>query len=62
MPEHRNIKFYSVADWSSGFHLQEAEAVFQNWDEHINSADINILIELYNIKKYICRCKAQPME
>lgn len=53
MPEHRNIKFYSVADLSSGFHLQEAEAVFQNWDEHINSADINILIELYNIKKYI---------
>lgn len=53
MPEHRKIKFYSVNDLGSAFYLQEAESVFQNWDEHINSTDINNLIELYNIKKYI---------
>ncbi|MCQ2439871.1 MAG: hypothetical protein MJ074_08920 [Oscillospiraceae bacterium] len=51
MPE--RIKFYSVHDMASGYHLQKAETVFQNWDAHIDSANINDMIELYNIKKYI---------
>lgn len=51
MPE--RVKFYSVHDMSSGYHLQKAETIFQDWDTHIRSTDINSLIELYNIKRYI---------
>ena len=53
MPKQRKVKFYSANDMSSGYYLRIAESVFQNWDEHCQSADINILLELHNIKKYI---------
>lgn len=53
MVKHRNIKFYSTQDLSSGFHLREIEAVFTNWDEYIKSSDVNTVIELHNVKKYI---------
>lgn len=53
MPVRIKIKFYSVHDMSSAYHLMTAETVFQNWNVHIQSTDINILLELYNMKKYI---------
>lgn len=52
MIKHRNIKFYSAQDLNSGHYLKETESVFTNWDEHIKSTDINIILELFNIKKY----------
>lgn len=52
MGRERGIKFYSEYDMSSGSYLQEAEAFFENWDENVNNADINTILELQNIKKY----------
>ena len=48
MGRERGVKFYSEYDMSSGSHLQEAEAFFENWDERISNADINTFLELKN--------------
>lgn len=53
MYEQIKIKFFSVHDMSSGYDLKKAEIVFKNWDVYVESNDINIMLELYNIKKYI---------
>lgn len=53
MKEHRNIKFYSVHDFSAGSHLHEVEEFFRHWDENIDNADVNVALELCNIKKFI---------
>lgn len=53
MVEEKRIKFYSVSDMSSGYYLTEAESIFPNWDDYIQSRDINTLLELYNVEKYI---------
>ena len=48
MGRERGVKFYSEYDMSSGSHLQEAEAFFENWDENISNADINTILSAYN--------------
>lgn len=48
-----NIKFYGVHDLSSGWHLKEIEEFFQHWNEKIHDPDLNTILELYNIKKYM---------
>ena len=50
--EHFGVKFYSKYDMSAGSNLQEAEAIFQSWDEYLSNPDINMILELYNIKQY----------
>lgn len=50
--KHSGIKFYSVHDMSSGWHLRDAETFFQHWDENTSDPDINTILELYNIKQY----------
>lgn len=47
------IKFYGVHDMSSGWYLQKIEAFFQDWDKYICKPELNTILELYNIKKYI---------
>lgn len=50
--EHFGVKFYSKYDMSVGSNLQEAEAVFRNWDEYLSNPDVDTILELYNIKRY----------
>ena len=38
---------------SSGWHLKEIEEFFQHWNEKIHDPDLNTILELYNIKKYM---------
>lgn len=38
---------------SSGRHLKKIEEFFRRWDEKIHDSDINTILELYNIKKYM---------
>lgn len=49
---YRRIKFYSLHDMSIGWHLQEVERFFESWEEKISNADINTILELYNIKLF----------
>ena len=48
-----NIKFYGAHDLSSGWQLKEIEEFFQRWDEKIHEPDLNTILVLYNIKKYM---------
>lgn len=48
-----NIKFYGAHDLSSGWQLKEIEEFFQHWDEKIYEPDLNTILVLYNIKKYM---------
>lgn len=50
--EDRNIKFYSMNDMGSVWHLQNVEIFFQHWEENISDPSINAILELYNIKQY----------
>lgn len=47
------VKFYGVRDLAAGFQMKRIEAVLENNLENIGNSDINQIIELYNIKKYI---------
>lgn len=47
------IKFYGVHDLSSGSYLQKIEEFFLHWDVKIREPDLNTVLELYNIKKYM---------
>ena len=49
---HRRIKFYSVHDMSIGWYLKEVEQFFENWEDKVDNADINTILELYNIKQF----------
>ena len=53
MLDHRRIKFFSVSDLSSSLQLQRIESFFKDWTGKIAVLDINIILELYNIKRYI---------
>lgn len=46
------VKFYSVADWGSGYQLKKAEKVIEEFNEDKEYGIIEIL-EFYNITKYI---------
>lgn len=48
-----NIKFYGARDMSSGWYLKEIEEFFRRWDEKIHEPDLNTILELYNVKKYV---------
>ena len=49
----RRIKFYSVNDMGTGWHLQKMEAFFQDWDILTDNPDVNTILELFNIKKFL---------
>lgn len=46
------VKFYGEHDMSAGWHLKRAGSVLDNWNGFTNVAEINQVIEFYNIKKY----------
>jgi len=46
------VKFYSVYDMASGWHLQKIEKLLDNWEDSGEKRTINDILELYNIKKY----------
>ena len=47
------VKYYSSQDLSCGYNLEKAEDILKNYDETLEYQNINDIIELYNIKKYI---------
>lgn len=46
------VKFYGEHDMSAGWQLKRAASVLENWDESVSIAEINQIIEFYNIKQY----------
>ena len=50
--EVNKVKFYSVADWASGYQLQNAEKIIKEFDKN-NEYGVVELLEFYNIIKYI---------
>ncbi|MCM1551401.1 MAG: hypothetical protein NC092_01760 [Butyrivibrio sp.] len=52
-PEYDGVKFYSMHDWGIGEHLAKAAIVLESFDENKEYADINKVIELYNIQELI---------
>jgi hypothetical protein len=46
------VVFYTKEDMASGLHLQKCEKILQA-DTKFNNTDINNILELYNVKKYI---------
>ena len=46
------VVFYSASDLSVGGHLQDAEPILRKFDAD-TQRDINDVLELYGIKKYI---------
>ena len=51
--EANRIKFFSKADGASGQYLVLAEPILRNFDKEKSIDDINDIIELYQIKRYI---------
>lgn len=47
------VKFYSVNDLMYSYYLQKSESLLQEYEAGKEVNDINDLIELYNVKKYI---------
>lgn len=47
------IKYYSARDMSTGWHLQAIGSFFVNWEERVRDPDINTVLELFNIKKFL---------
>jgi len=50
---YNGIKFYSSADLSSGYSLDKAESILKSFSIEDEYTDINRVIELFNIKKFI---------
>lgn len=46
------VKFYSVNDWASGYQLQKAEKIINDFDKN-KKYTMEEILELYNITKYI---------
>lgn len=46
------VVFYSASDLSTGVHLQDAEIILRSFDVEAQR-DINDVLELYSIKKYL---------
>lgn len=51
--EANRIKFFSKGDGASGHYLALAELILRNFDKEKSIDDINDIIELYQIKRYI---------
>ena len=49
--DYKGVKFYGVKDIGSYASLKKSEKIFEQWDERKDSDDINVIIELFNIKK-----------
>lgn len=47
------IKFYSINDMVSGENLIRIKGIVDNFDENKKYYNINDIIELYNITKYV---------
>ena len=46
------VKFYSLSDWSTGYHIKRAEEVLHDFIIEKKVEDINEIIELYNIQLF----------
>ena len=53
MDEELRIKFYGDNDMGAVWYLPRITEYFTHWDEKTASADINAVLELYNIKKIL---------
>lgn len=51
--EANRIKFFSVSDGASGHYLALAEPILRNFDKEKSIDDINDIIELFQVKRYI---------
>ena len=51
--EYYVIKFYGTGDFANAEELKKCEKVFDDYENWNNYTDINKIIELYNVKKYI---------
>jgi hypothetical protein len=51
--EANRIKFFTRADYACVEHLSLAEPILRNFDKEKSFTDINDIIELYQIKRYI---------
>lgn len=51
--EDYGVKFYGTGDFANAEELKKCEKVFDDYDNWNNYTDINKIIELYNVKKYI---------
>lgn len=52
-PEYYGIKFYGVNDLTIGEHLERSAAILESFDKNEDYADINRVIELYNVQELI---------
>lgn len=52
-PEYDGVKFYSVLDWSIGENLEKSAKILESFNENEDYADINKVIELYNVQQLI---------
>ena len=52
MSNYSGVKFYSINDVTSGWHLGKAQKIIDNFDVDIEYTDVNKIIELYNIQKF----------
>lgn len=51
--EYYGVKFYGTGDFVDKDELEKCETVLNNYDSWNSYTDINKIIELYNVKKYI---------
>lgn len=51
--EYYGVKFYGTGDFANAEELKKCEKVFDDYENWNNYTDINKIIELYNVKKYI---------
>ena len=51
--EEKYVKFYGPNDYASGYELERAEVVLDNYQDSVEYTDVNRFIELYNIHRYI---------
>lgn len=50
--KHR-IKFYGKADLSATWNLNAIESYYENWEERSSDQNINSMLELFNVQKFI---------
>ena len=51
--EYYGVKFYGTGDFANAEELRKCEKVFGDYHNWNGYTDINKIIELYNVKKYI---------
>lgn len=52
-PDYKGVKYYSPNDWGISVELEEAENIIKSFDSEADITDINVLLELYNVKKLL---------